>query len=160
MPTSRAEFVRRRGEVHLLRAALRRANVPEAAANEIVEDLKLVAYVTGYVYDVYTEDDGTTHVQIKGLAYGDNLDATDYGVSFPPNRPEHLAELIRAQSHPHLRVFLTTWRKPNENSVISDLHVVLDYYDAPLDNAPPFDVRTLSSPASPPAVATVAVSKP
>jgi len=160
MPNSSIKLVRRRQELQHLRDAMRRANVPEDAANQVIEDVKLVVYATGYVYDVYRYGSETI-VTIKGLAGGDYVpnDTTEYSFEFPPNRAEHLAELIRAQSHPHLRVFLQAWRKTRTDpAVINDMHIVLDYYETPLDNAPPFDVRTLKE-ASPAPAASPAISQ-
>jgi hypothetical protein len=57
----------------------------------------------------------------------------------------YLSEFIRAQSHPHLRVYFQTRRKGEGEPVIhGELSVVLDHYEQPLDNAPPFDRRTIS----------------
>jgi hypothetical protein len=70
---------------------------------------------------------------------------TQWGLEFPPNDPRDLAELVRAQTHPHLRV--SVWGILPKNQIlpirIDGLLVALDYGRAPIlgKYVPPFDVR-------------------
>jgi hypothetical protein len=99
--------------------------------------------VEGYVVMVMRTD-STTRVMVRGESsthYVNNL--VGWILEFPPNDPKDLAELVRAQTHPHLRV--SAWGiLPKKLPIrIDGLVVSLDYGREPiLDNyLPPFDVR-------------------
>jgi hypothetical protein len=132
------ETAQRQSQLRHLREAMRRANLPEDAIDQVVEDQTQTISYGGWVTSI-TFDDQRTEVQFGGEQGGIIL-------YFPPNPPKYLQELIRAQSHPHLGVFM--WLKISQEStpLILSLSIALDYpYPWP-NNRPPFDVRMLSAP--------------
>jgi hypothetical protein len=62
-------------------------------------------YIEGYVTDVW-RDDSTIGVAVRGVVGSQNPTQMVWQeLYFPPNDPRDLAELVRAQTHPHLRVY-------------------------------------------------------
>lgn len=141
------ERARRQNELRVMREAILRPRVDRPAV-PTAEEHEKVAYAVGYVslIEVWGAE---TVVTLKGSAYGDGYDdyKPEFFVSFPPNGPEHLAELRRAQSSPHLRVYLHT-KELQGKKLITFLAVELDYYSQPMANAPPFDTVRLEEPTA------------
>lgn len=132
------ERARRQNEWRAVREAIRRPqDEPPAPPSE------KIAYAAGYVSSI-AEQNNVIYVTLMGLAYGDGYDdyKPEFGIAFPPNKPEHLAELRRAQSSPHLRVVLHT-REKEGNVMIIFLAIQLDYYAPPIENTPPFNTVKL-----------------
>jgi hypothetical protein len=99
--------------------------------------------IEGYVVYVGTTD-STTHVMVVGDSSTHHVpNLVGWPLQFPPNDPKYLAELVRAQSHPHLRVFARGILPKKGPIRIDWLGVFLDYgYEPILDQyLPPFDVR-------------------
>src|SRR5262249_20664716 len=98
--------------------------------------------VEGYVFDIGRSNSKTTQVTVWGVSSSNPMDMSGWSFEFPPNDPKDLAELVRAQTHPHLRVF--AWGMLHKKRpLIVGLHVWLDYSVEPLlgKYLPPFDVR-------------------
>src|SRR5262245_37436425 len=138
------ERARRQDELRVMREAILRPRDAPPAVPTATETEK-VAYASGYVW-LIEQSGGVISVKLKGLAYGDGYDdyKSEFAVAFPPNNnAEHLAELRRAQSSPHLRVYLHT-KELQGKKMISYLAVEFDYYSfSPLENTPPFDMVKL-----------------
>ena len=135
MPPPTITALYRDNQLRHLRESMRRANVPDNAIDQVVEDQTQTYYFWGYVTSI-TYDDRRTEVEFGG--------ESGTVIYFPPNPPKYLPEIIRAQSHPHLAVGM--WLKISQESspTILSLTIALDFpYPWP-NNRPPFDVRTLS----------------
>ena len=136
-------------QVQNLREILKDADVPQATADQVVQQQNEPQGWIGYVYKVETVSEGT-YVTVAGVnAYGDNPNPTadDAGfqlLPFPPNDPKYLAELLRALNYPHLRVFCNTGFK----GLITYLKIFTDYDQLPVPRfQPPFDVREIKNTA-------------
>jgi hypothetical protein len=137
MPPTTITALQRESQLRHLRESMRRANVPDAAIDQVVEDQTQTYYFSGYVTQI-TYDDQRTEVMFGG--------ESGIIIYFPPNPPKYLPELIRAQSHPHLAVGMSLKISQESSPTILSLSIGLDYpYPWP-NNRPPFDVRTLSTP--------------
>lgn len=127
----------RESQLRHLRELMRHANVPEATINQVVEDQTQTFYFWGYVTTILY-DDQRTEVSFGG--------ETNVIFHFPPNPPKYLQEIIRAQSHPHLAVYIAAKTSAESSPLILSLGIGLDYpYPWP-NNKPPFDNRTLIVP--------------
>jgi hypothetical protein len=124
-------------ELRHLRESMRRANVPEDAINQVVEDqtqyLTFHGWVTTIGYGLYA--DQRIEVQFGG--------ETSLLLHFPPNDTKYLPEIIRAQSHPHLYVAMNL-KTEEGRQIIESLVIGLDYEYPWPDNKPPFDNVTLN----------------
>jgi len=143
MPFPEFERARRQNELQIMREAILRTRDTQPAPPPPVE-VEKVAYAVGYVWQIELHGADTV-VTLKGSAYGDGYDdyKPEFSVAFPPNNDsEHLAELRRAQSSPHLRVYLHT-KEQQGKKMITYLAVEFDYYSLPLENSPPFDTVKL-----------------
>jgi hypothetical protein len=137
MPPTMLAAAQRESQLRHLRESMRRANVPEDAINEVVEDQTGTYYVRGWVTSI-SYDGQRVEVQFGG--------EDNWIIYFPPNPMTYLQEMIRCQSHPHLMVGMTLKGTGQTDATILDLHISRDYpYPWP-DNRPPFDVRTISAP--------------
>jgi hypothetical protein len=137
------ERARRQNELRVVRETILRPQDDRPAEPRAAEEDK-VAYAVGYIW-VIEQRGAETIVKLKGSAYGDGYDEykSEFAVAFPPNNnPEHLAELRRAQSSPHLRVYIYTNERQGKK-MITYLAVEFDYYALPLENTPPFDTVKL-----------------
>jgi len=92
---------------------------------------------------VYTGPTGGFPDKIVTL-YGSatNSPGFSFDLYFPPNDPRFLPELVRAMSHPHLKVSGRLTQPPNFVFVINDLFVHTDYPDSLHPN---FDERTITN---------------
>lgn len=86
-----------------LRTILKNANVPQNTADQVTQQDSQNYVYLGYVRQIET-DGQTIYAHITGEEQVAGLGAGDFIVTFPPNDPKHLAELIRAMNYPHLRV--------------------------------------------------------
>ena len=135
MPPTTITALQRDSQLRHLRESMRRANVPDAAIDQVVEDQTHTYYFWGYVTSI-TYEDQRTEVQFGG--------ESGTIIYFPPNPTKYLPEIIRAQSHPHLAVGMNLKISQESSPTILSLTIGLDYpYPWP-NNRPPFDVRTLS----------------
>jgi hypothetical protein len=137
MPPATISALQRDSQLRHLRESMRRANVPDDAINQVVEDQTQSVYFWGYVTSI-TYDDLRTEVQFGG--------ENGMVIYFPPNPTKYLPELIRAQTHVHLAVGMSLKILQESSPTILSLTISLDYpYPWPNDR-PPFDVRTLTGP--------------
>ena len=125
--------------LEVLRDALRKANVSDATANQVVQQQEQMEAYEGYVFSVSTTQvTNITYVHLGGRTVI-NPSHGSYIFSFPPNDQKYLQELVRAMNHPHFRVFLTA-KDINTDPIIIQVTVVLDYNLTPIPNyTPPFD---------------------
>jgi hypothetical protein len=98
--------------------------------------------VEGYVFGV-SRYDSITRVGVWGVGSLNPTSLVGWTVEFPPNDPKDLAELVRAQTHPHLRVFAWGMLHKKRPIRLDGLAVWLDYSLEPILDKylPPFDVR-------------------
>jgi hypothetical protein len=135
MPLPIQASAQRESQLRHLRESMRRANVPEGAINQVVEDQTQTFYFSGYVTTILY-DDQRTEVSLSG--------ETNIIFHFPPNPSKYLQEIIRAQTHPHLAVYIAAKISMESSPLILSLGIGLDYpYPWP-NNRPPFDNRTIS----------------
>jgi len=126
-----------------LRTILKNANVPQNTADQITQQDSQNYLYLGYVRMIETVDEGT-YAHITGEEQFAGLGAGDFVVTFPPNDPKHLAELVRAMNYPHLRVKCGVYCKsPTDPGTIFYLGVFTDYIEPSLPGQPPFDVREI-----------------
>jgi len=113
-PIEKGTALYRHDQLQRLRATLRQANVPDATINQIIEEEEHVEVFTGFVLTVGSGFGPSGGDATSVILHGQCLysDRKKYWLSFPPNPPKFLAELVRAQSHPLLRVHLTAKEKP------------------------------------------------
>ena len=140
MPITIASAAQRENQLRLMGESMRRANVPEDAITQVIAEQARIGTFLGYVTQIeYDDRDQRTLVNFFG---GDQGGLTLY---FPPNSPKYLPELIRAQSHPHLAVYIV-YKLTETSPVICTLSINLDYPAPWPNNKPPFDYRTLDAP--------------
>jgi hypothetical protein len=92
----------------------------------------------GYVRIVYTSlTDSAVSIIGEDRWWGRQ---SQYIVFFPPNPTHFLAELIRAQNHPHMRVEVYAKEKGAQR-IITNVNVYWDYDQPPLQAMPSFDAK-------------------
>lgn len=84
-------------------------------------------------------------VQFRGhIVFGAAGGPDEWILNFPPNGLKYLPELIRAQSHPHMRVDISGTNNPSlmGSFNVTTVSVYLDYGLAPIQFQPPFEAAT------------------
>jgi hypothetical protein len=106
MPYTSFADIEQRVWLQELREALRKANVPDATADQVVQlQRQRAAYVGPVVSKYITGTTTTFNVQGWFIKNGRVADRGVFvGFSFPPNDPKYLAEFVGALNYPHLMV--------------------------------------------------------
>jgi hypothetical protein len=142
MPIEPVGQFHRTNQLQNMADTLRAANVSESIINQVIETEEQFCMVRGYVYWVSTGLTNTM-VQLRGqIVFGTAGGPDEWVLNFPPNRPQFLPELIRAQNHPHMRVDISGIRKPPGALHATAVDVYLDYSLAPIKFQPPFEAAT------------------
>jgi hypothetical protein len=121
-------------ELQRIRNVLRRAKVPDATINEVIEEEEETQEgFTGYVRIVHCTASHTV-VSVQGT-YQFGGWGGEIILSFPPNEPRFLEQLIRAQNHRHMRVEIYATLKGGTR-IVTGVNVYWDYGLPPLTNMP------------------------
>jgi len=96
-PLSALSAADKEEQAKVLREALKKANVPDATADQIVEEQNQFVAFVGEVYYTWTTPN-YTQVYLQ-TAYPGNDPVPFAKFQFPPNDPKYLSEILRADAN-------------------------------------------------------------
>jgi|SRR5215470_5829855 len=114
-----------------LREVLRRANVPDATADQIVQQQAQLSEFRGYVTRVVTFSDGVTGVSLTqsidptGIYRNPEIQPHTF-IRFPPNDAKYLPELLRAMNHKFAVLAMVATPSPGSDPIINSIEVATD----------------------------------
>jgi hypothetical protein len=110
--------------------ALRKANIADATAKQIVQQQAQLVDFSGFVTSVVTSN-GVTGVNLSRTldplgAFRDGGKIPRELVRFPPNDPKYLSELLRAMNNKFAVLMILAIPSPDSDPIITTMEVAID----------------------------------